>query len=208
MNMRRSNFVTTHPDLFRYQKSTEVHAHDNLIAWLFLRWLPTWVTPNKLTLLRIVLTPFVFLLILLGEYQLGAIAFILTAFTDALDGSLARTQHMITEFGMLFDPLADKLLISSVILLIVFDNYPIWVGSMVLILEIIFIVVATVAKVRFKTVRMANIWGKIKMILQVLAVFATLAGLLLAIPQFFTIGFWLFGLAIGFAIVSLFQHGI
>jgi CDP-diacylglycerol--glycerol-3-phosphate 3-phosphatidyltransferase len=205
---RINYFIKTHPDLFRYQESKEVHPHDHLIAWMFLRWMPTWLTPNRLTLFRIAMTPVVFLVILSEHYLLGIILFLCTAFTDALDGSMARTQNKITEFGILFDPLADKLLIGSVILLIVFDNYPIWVGSLVLLLEILFIISATVAKVRFKTVRMANIWGKIKMWLQVFAVFATLAGLLLAVPQYFTIGFWLFGLAIGFAVVSLFQHGI
>lgn len=207
--MRRINyFVDTHPDLFVFQTAAHVHPHDHLVSWLFLRWVPNWITPNRLTFLRIVLTPVVFLLILFGEYQIGVMAFLAVAFTDVLDGSLARTRGMITEFGMLFDPLADKLLIGSLILLLAFEHYPIWVGSVVLLLELLFIIIATVGKVRFKTVHMANVWGKMKMLLQVCAVFATLAGLLLAIPQFFTIGFWLFGLAIGFALLSLFQHGI
>lgn len=205
---RINYFIETHPELFTYKEPKHIHPHDNLVAWLFLWWMPSWVTPNRLTMLRIFLTPAVFFVILIGQYQIGALAFLLVAFTDVLDGSLARTKGMITEFGMLFDPLADKLLIGSLILLLAFEYYPIWVGSVVLFLEVIFIIVATVAKVRFKTVRMANVWGKIKMILQVCAVFATLAGILLAIPQFFTIGFGLFGLAIGFAVLSLFQHGI
>lgn len=205
---RINYFIKTHPDLFRYQAPDHVHPHDHLVHWLFLRWFPAWVTPNRLTVFRILTTPLVFLLIFWHQYQIGVVAFLLVAFTDVLDGSLARTKDMITEFGMLFDPLADKLLIGAMILILAFEYYPIWVGSMVLILEIIFIITATVAKVKFRTTRMANVWGKIKMMLQVLAVFATLAGLLLAIPQFFTVGFWLFGLAIGFAVVSLFQHGI
>ena len=209
MNMGRINyFVETHPDLFRYEAASEVHPHDHLIAWLFLRLVPSWVTPNRLTLLRIIMTPAVFFIILFELYTIGIILFLLTAFTDVLDGSLARTKGMITNFGKLFDPLADKLLIGSIVILLVFEYYPIWVGSVVLLLEIIFIVSATISKVRFKTNRMANIWGKMKMFLQVLAVFATLMGLLSTAPQFFTIGFWLFGIAIGFAIVSLFQHGI
>jgi CDP-diacylglycerol--glycerol-3-phosphate 3-phosphatidyltransferase len=209
MNMRRINFfVEAHPDLFRYQTADEVHPHDHLVAWLFLRFVPSYVTPNRLTLARILLTPVVFLVILYGAYTLGIVLFLLTAFTDVLDGSLARTKGLITDFGKLFDPLADKLLIGSIVILLVFQHYPMWVGSVVLLLEIIFIISATVAKVRFKTSRMANVWGKMKMFLQVLAVFATLMGLLWSLPQFFTIGFWLFGIAIGFAIVSLFQHGI
>ena len=75
-------------------------------------------------------------------------------------------------------------------------------------LEIVFISAAFVARYKFKTIRMANLWAKLKMILQVLAVFATLLALLLDFPIFLTIAAWLFGLAIGFAVISLFAHGI
>jgi phosphatidylglycerophosphate synthase len=121
---------------------------------------------------------------------------------------LARTRGKITNFGILFDPLADKLLIGSMVLLVVFQNFSFYLGITVLALEIIFILSAFVAKYKFKTVKAANVWGKIKMILQVFAVFLTLAGLLLHFQYFFTLAAWLFGLAIGFAIVSLFAHGV
>jgi phosphatidylglycerophosphate synthase len=115
---------------------------------------------------------------------------------------------MVTRFGMLFDPLADKLLIGSMVLLLVFNYYPFWLGMTIIAIEIIFIIFALVAKYKFKTVRMANIWGKVKMILQVLAVFITLLALLLELPVLFNVAMWVFGAAIGLAIVSLFSHGV
>lgn len=205
---RINYFVQHHPDLFEYLKADEVHPHDHLLEKTILRFFPNSITPNRVTAFRILATPAVFLLILFGYYDIGIIAFLLVAFTDAIDGSLARTRDQVTRFGMLFDPLADKLLIGSMVLLLVFRHFDFWLGFSVLFIEIIFILSALVSKYTFKTVRMANIWGKIKMVLQVSAVFATLLGLLLDFPLFFTAAAWLFGLAIGFAIVSLFSYGV
>jgi len=195
-------------EMFEFLQADEVHPHDKLLHNTFLKIIPEKVTPNIITTIRLVLTPLVFFLVAKEYYQIGILLFLFTAFTDALDGSLARVRDQITRFGMMFDPLADKLLIGSLIILIVFDIYSIWLAAAVLGIEIIFIIMATVAKVKFKTTKMANVWGKIKMILQVIAVFLTLAGLLLHVPQFFTVGAWVFGLAVGFAIISLFSHGI
>ena len=202
------HFVKTHPDLFEYIKSDEVHPHDHLVNRVILRFLPEWVTPNRVTTLRVILTPVVFFLILLGYYRFGVVFFLFVAFTDVIDGTLARTRHKITKFGIMFDPLADKLLIGSMVLLLVFQHFHFLLGIAILGLEIAFIAIAFVYKYKFKTVRMANLWGKIKMVLQVLAVSLTLMALLLDFPLLITAAAWVFGLAIGFAIVSLFAHGI
>jgi len=201
-------FVKKHPDLFTYLSADKKHPHDNFINWAFLWLFPKRVTPNEVTAFRIIATPIVFLLILFGYYKIGIISFLLVAFTDTIDGSMARVRNQITKFGMMFDPLADKLLIGSMVLLLVFRYSNFWLGIVILGIEIIFIVSAFVAEYKFKTVRMANLWGKIKMLLQVLAVFVTLMALLLDYSYLLTIAAWLFGLAIGFAIMSLFAHGI
>ena len=208
MKPKINKIPTDKGELFDFIEAEEVHPHDHLLSRTVLRFIPRSFTPNIITAIRILLTPIVFYFVLYGHYKIGIILFLVTAFTDAMDGSLARTRDQITRFGMMFDPLADKLLIGSMILLIVFDNYSFTLAMTVFAIEVVFIIVATIAKVKFKTVKMANIWGKIKMILQVIAVFLTLAGLLLNTPQFFTFGAWVFGLAIGFAIVSLFAQGI
>jgi len=190
------------------QADHHVYPHDHFMARTVLRLFPNTVTPNMVTASRIIATPFVFLLILFDYNLVGIVAFILTAFTDAIDGSMARTRTQITKFGMMFDPLADKLLIGSLVLILVFRYYNIWLGVAILGIEILFMASALVAKYKFKTVRMANVWGKIKMILQVIAVCLTLLALLLDFPHLITVGAWVFGLAIGFAVVSLFAHGI
>ncbi|OGH85087.1 MAG: hypothetical protein A2493_00850 [Candidatus Magasanikbacteria bacterium RIFOXYC12_FULL_33_11] len=201
-------FKEKNKDLFEYLESQEVHPHDHFLENTVLRLLPKSVTPNKISIFRIIATPFVFMLILLGYYNIGVIAFILVAFTDAMDGSLARTKNKITRFGMLIDPLADKLLIGSMVLLLVFKYLDFWLGIAVLGMEIVFISTAYIARVKFKTVRMANLWGKIKMFLQVLAICTVLIALVFDNPFLLNIASVILGLSVGFALVSLFRHGI
>jgi len=195
-------------DLFTFLPADKVHLHDQLIAKFFLKFLPTWITPNQITIFRLLTTPLVFWVTYKESYLLGIVAFLLVAFTDALDGSLARTQNKITKFGILFDPLADKILIGSMVLLLVFKFLNPWLGVAIIAIEIIFIVSAVIFKYKFKKTQMANLWGKIKMILQVVAIFLLLLGLLLDYPILLTVASGVFGLVIGFALMSLFTHGI
>lgn len=201
-------FKARNGDLFVYLPAEEVHPHDQFLAKNILKWFPDNITPNRISIFRILATPGVFYLILNGFYRIGIIAFLLVAFTDALDGSLARTQNKVTKFGMLLDPLADKFLVGSIILLLVFRYLNPWLGIAVLGIEMLFIITALVARIKFKTVRMANRWGKIKMFLQVLAMCAIMFGLVLDVPLFFSFASGVLGLAIGFALLSLFKHGL
>ena len=202
------DFKERNADLFEYLPATEVHPHDHFLNMIILRFFPKSLTPNKISIFRILATPFVFMLIFLGYYNIGVVCFVLVAFTDALDGSLARTQNKITKFGMLLDPLADKLLIGSMVLLLVFKYLEFWLGIAVLGMEIIFISTAYVYRVKFKTVRMANLWGKIKMFLQVLAICSVLIALVFENQTFLNMANVILGLSVGFALVSLFRHGI
>ncbi len=74
-------------------------------------------TPNKLTLLRIILVPFFILFLLMDTipfHSLWAlIIFAVASFTDLLDGKIARRQNLVTNFGKFLDPLADKVLVIS-----------------------------------------------------------------------------------------------
>lgn len=73
-------------------------------------------TPNKLTLTRVLLVPLFVLLFywdIPGHYLLSMIIFLTAAITDAIDGYLARKNHLITDFGKFLDPLADKVLVVA-----------------------------------------------------------------------------------------------
>ena len=87
--------------------------------------------PNKLTILRILMVPAVVALILMAKdnlhFYLAGILFLLASFTDFLDGYLARKNNWVTNFGKFMDPLADKLLVCSVLIsLTALGRVPAW----------------------------------------------------------------------------------
>ena len=72
-----------------------------------------WTIPNVLTMIRLILVP-VFVVLFLKGYKMASLAvFAAASLTDMLDGHLARKLNQITDFGKLFDPLADKLMVLS-----------------------------------------------------------------------------------------------
>jgi cardiolipin synthase len=74
--------------------------------------------PNQLTFLRLCLVPFLVLAILDGHYRTAAMLFFLAGITDGLDGLLARLLHQRTLLGQYLDPVADKLLLSTLFLVL------------------------------------------------------------------------------------------
>lgn len=82
--------------------------------------------PNKLTIMRVILIPFVMFFYLAsfipGGKIVAIILFIIAAFTDFLDGKIARSRNLVTDFGKFLDPIADKLLVSCVLFMICVDH--------------------------------------------------------------------------------------
>ena len=76
---------------------SQVTTVDLFLAATFLKFLPRRVTPNQITIFRFFTVPFVALLLYLDAYWYAVPLFIISAFTDALDGALARTKNKITE---------------------------------------------------------------------------------------------------------------
>ena len=131
--------------------------------------------PNVLTLLRILAVP-VIVVALLGETPngdaLAAGVFALAAFTDGLDGYIARRRQDVTTFGKLMDPLADKLLIiASLVSLVSLDRLSAWVAMVIIARELAVTGLRAVA-VEQGVVISASWLGKLKTVLQVAAVFA------------------------------------
>jgi CDP-diacylglycerol---glycerol-3-phosphate 3-phosphatidyltransferase len=131
--------------------------------------------PNVLTLLRILAVP-VIVVALLGETPngdaLAAGVFALAAFTDGLDGYIARRRQDVTTFGKLVDPLADKLLIvAALVSLVSLGRLAAWVAMVIIARELAVTVLRAVA-VEQGVVISASWLGKLKTVLQVGAVFA------------------------------------
>ena len=119
--------------------------------------------PNKLTILRVALVPVFMLVLLLGWSKYLAIAiFVVACLTDFLDGYIARRDNLITDFGKFMDPLADKLLVTSAMLIFVqWGQLPAWIVMVVIARE--FAVSGLRMVAASKGVVMAAGWsGKIK----------------------------------------------
>lgn len=189
------------------QTPPKLYPHDYLMKYLVLPLVPNAVKPNHITALRMILTPLVLWLLFNENYAFGVPLFILTASTDALDGSLARVRNQITPWGIFFDPLADKLLVGSVAILVALQYYHpalIFAGIMI----------DMVPSIRYAMVKntgmvmMANIWGKIKMLLQTLSLTLLLLGLLFSLPVLITAGEVALAVSLIFAIIAVITYSL
>ena len=138
--------------------------------------------PNKLTLCRIILVPVFMIFVSLTEfgtetfnatwYLVAGIVFAAASFTDYLDGHLARKWHMVTDFGRFADPLADKLLTTVALIYMMRDGVcsPV-VLCIILAREFAVSGLRMVAAgAKDGKVIAANMWGKVKTVLQMLTI--------------------------------------
>ena len=136
--------------------------------------------PNKLTMMRVVLVPVFMIFAAVSHYGtadfhaaymlIAGVIFAIASITDFLDGYLARKNHLVTDFGKFMDPLADKCLTTAAFIYMVTDH----VCSPIVLAVILFRGFA-VAGVRMLaaetgTVIAANMWGKVKTVLQMLTI--------------------------------------
>jgi CDP-diacylglycerol---glycerol-3-phosphate 3-phosphatidyltransferase len=179
---------------------------DDFIYAVFLRFLPRSVHPNHITVLRFISIPFVIYFLAGGEYKIGMMLFILSAFTDALDGVLARKRKQVTEWGITFDPLADKLLVGSAVAIIVSQVLGFWFAGIMIGLELVLIFVAWYKRyIQHKKLE-AGRFGKLKMVLQSVGVGFLILFVLTSVPSILTIGHIILIAAIVCAIGSIFSY--
>ena len=153
--------------------------------------------PNKLTLTRMLLTPFYLAAMVIDfryHYLVAAVIFIVASITDFLDGSIARKRNLITTFGKLCDPVADKMLTTAALLAFMqLGLCNIWIVMIILTREFLvtsFRLVATAQGI----VIPAGIWGKLKTISQMVFSIVIMLGI-----QFIDVFGWDFN---KFALVS------
>lgn len=140
-----------------------------------------WINlPNCLTFLRILLIP----VFLIAYYQMpdkryvSLLVFALASFTDCLDGYLARRMNQITSFGKLCDPLADKLMVLSILFCLAGDGYlapekyrPLnWVLLISLVCKELIMMLGSMYMLKRGVVVQANIWGKCATVLFVMGI--------------------------------------
>lgn len=136
---------------------------------------------NKLTILRIILVPIMVIIAyipLQGSFLgigtnmlLINLIFIIASITDKLDGNIARKRNQITDFGKFLDPLADKILVISAMLILLEKNMlPAWIPIIVLIREFAVSGYRLIAVQSKGEVIAANKWGKLKTVTQMIAI--------------------------------------
>ncbi len=183
---------------------SKVTFFDKIFAATILKLFPRSVRPNFLTVFRFVSIPFVVILLLAGAYEKALWLFAISAFSDALDGALARTRHQITDWGILFDPVADKLLVGSVAFIVISKFISPVLASTIVLLEVGMVVGAYW---RFSGKMLpAKLVGKLKMILQCLGVGLLLLALVISSPLLVTIAAWILYISVVFALLSLFVY--
>jgi CDP-diacylglycerol---glycerol-3-phosphate 3-phosphatidyltransferase len=136
-----------------------------------------WTVPNLLSLARLVLSVVVFVLIEQAAWPAATILFAIAASTDRLDGWYARRFNQISRLGRIFDPLVDKILVCGAFILVATPAGPIlpWMAVLVVVRELV------VTAIRAEMERAgsdfsATLAGKLKMVLQCVAVAAALGG--------------------------------
>ncbi|MBQ0001622.1 MAG: CDP-diacylglycerol--glycerol-3-phosphate 3-phosphatidyltransferase [Clostridiales bacterium] len=132
-------------------------------------------TPNKLTVLRMIMVPIMVLFLLTGwggaaNRYISVALFAGASITDWFDGYLARKYNLVTNFGKFMDPLADKLLVcSAMICLVEMDRIPAWVVIVIIGREFIISGFRLIAAENGVVIA-ANYWGKFKTVAQMIMI--------------------------------------
>ena len=163
---------------------------------------PVWNVPNILTLLRIASIPVIAAILLSPSRSAGfwaAAIFAVASITDWLDGYLARRMGIVTVFGKFLDPIADKLIVMSVLIMILpYGRAPAWMVLIILGREIIITGLRGLASTEGVVIPASNL-GKFKTIFQIVAIL----GLLLHYDYH-----WFFGMDIRYFFVNMHNVGI
>lgn len=172
--------------------------------------------PNTLTIIRFLLIPLIVLYIFTGNYILAFVFFTISGITDIADGFIARKFNLISNFGKLMDPLADKLTQIATLASLVFTHIiPIWILLIVLLKEFIMIVgasflygkdvvvyskwygklatvlfyIAIVVSLLLKQFAITGIWEHLDLALYYFALIATIFSLIMYVKDLYNKGF-------------------
>jgi CDP-diacylglycerol--glycerol-3-phosphate 3-phosphatidyltransferase len=185
-------------------------AMDTLVVHTWLRAFPRWVKPNHLTIFRLLLVPVV-LVLLFTEHRGWALAvFIVGLCSDFIDGAMARSRDQTTTFGVYADPVADKLLVAAVLVWWVWRYHsdypvlglivPIFLGFIVLELAVTAIGVSVL--LRRGDSQPSNGVGKLKMVVQSLALFLFLIAAVDRLRTLTIVSLYLLWVALALAMIS------
>ena len=159
--------------------------------------------PNTLTIIRFIFVPFIIWAITQDNYTAALILYTLSSVTDVVDGIIARKFNVISDFGKLMDPLADKLNQLSVLLTFAIKGIvPAWVITLLLLKEFFMIIGASFLYGK-KLVVSSKWYGKLTTVFLFLGVISSLAMRIFNLPKF---DIYIYAVTIILAIYSLFSY--
>lgn len=163
--------------------------------------------PNLISFARICLVPFIVWYLLIDEFVTGFILFSIAGISDFIDGWLARFQNIQTVFGAYLDPIADKLLMTSIYLVLTLMGYiPWWLTVLVIIRDFLIVTMLAIARMKHKQIHMAPLLiSKFNTLVQIVVVMAVLANLAFGFGADMAINY-LFWLAAATTVISSFAY--
>ena len=171
---------------------------------------PVLTVPNQLTFLRLGFLPFFIISVHYGRYEIALAVLILAALTDALDGLLARSLNQKTALGAYLDPIADKLLLSSsVVVLALNHKISWWLATLVISRDVLLLTTAAVILVvaGYRPFP-PSIYGKLTTMAQIFLVFAVVLLAVSGWPWLEVVKTILVYLVAGFTVFSGFHYSI
>ena len=166
-----------------------------------------WNLPNALTLLRIVMVPFFIWAFLADGAAYGplrwvaVVLFVVAIYTDKLDGDIARARGLVTSFGKIADPIADKLLIGSALIMLSAVGELWWWVTIVMLVREVGITVLRFVVIRYG-VMAASKGGKLKTVMQTVAIFVFLLPVTPAIPWLSVVAYVIMLAALAVTVVT------
>ena len=188
----------------RFKYLTEPTRVDLLLRATLLPLIPRSFPPNAITVFRFASIPIIVWLLVMGKDIAAVALFSVSAFSDALDGALARTRYQITAWGIMADPIADKMLVGTVTLLVVWEHFGWPLAATIIGIELT-LVVSSFLRYRGKLVPAKTV-GKVKMILQCIGVGLTLLYGVFPFAPLLTSALYTLYAAVLFALLSLFVY--
>ena len=131
--------------------------------------------PNKITVLRILLVPVVLFFVYHIESSLGfnitaIVLFLAVSLTDTLDGHIARSRNLVTDFGKFLDPLADKILVISTMVVLIDLGYLSSIAVIIVIIREFVVTSLRLVASSSNLVIAASMWGKAKTVTQMVVI--------------------------------------
>jgi cardiolipin synthase len=133
----------------------------------------TFITiPNMVTIVRLIILPFILILLNKGYNIWAGVLVVFCGFTDVLDGFLAKILNQATTIGKVLDPVVDKIFyLAIMIFLLFYRNFPLWGFIIIVVLEFLILTGSYILFTKYRMIPSSNTYGKIAVFLIALSVF-------------------------------------